>query len=247
MQSNKHTLSFSSLKQFDKSPSHFLQYKRREFKSSAAMRIGTLTHLSILEPDEFKSKVVVTDLSRRTKAFKEFESENTGKEIITENEAASIQGMTDAVANMSKAKKLIHNADEVEKMHTWKYRGFTFRGVPDAVAGDSIIDLKTTKDATPRKFESDAFRMLYHMQAAAYISGLNSKGYNIKNYYIVSVETTAPYPVTVFKLSDELIDRGFLKLDSVIDKFQGWDGNECGYHDANTQVVMNVPSWASND
>ena len=244
MASNKHTLSFSSLKQFDKSPSHFLQYKRREFKSTAAMRLGTLTHLSILEPDEFKSTVVVTDLSRRTKAFKEFESENESKEIITTKEAEQIQGMTDSVAGMVKARKLIHNADETEKSHTWKYRDYVFRGIPDAVSGNCIVDLKTTKDATPRKFEADAFRMLYHMQAAAYISGLNSKGYDIKHYYIVAVETTAPYPVTVFKLSDELITRGFMKLDSIIDKFDGWDGSECGYHEADQQVQMNIPEWA---
>lgn len=244
MASNKHTLSFSSLKQFDKSPSHFLQYKRREFKSTAAMRLGTLTHLSILEPDEYKKNVVVTDLSRRTKAFKEFEAENESKEIITTKEAEQIQGMTDSVAGMVKARKLIHNADEKEKSHTWKYRDHVFRGIPDAVSGNCIIDLKTTKDATPRKFEADAFRMLYHMQAAAYISGLNSKGYDIKHYYIVAVETSAPYPVTVFKLSDELITRGFMKLDSIIDKFEGWDGSECGYHDPDTQIQMNIPDWA---
>jgi len=244
MESNKYTLSFSSLKQFEKSPSHFLQYKRKEFKSTPAMRLGTLTHLSILEPEEYHKKVVVTDLSRRTKAFKEFEAENESKEIITTKEESQIKGMTISVKGMKKARKLLKDATETEKLHSWKYRGHVFHGIPDAVAGDTIIDLKTTKDATPRKFEADAFRMLYHMQAAAYMSGLNSKGYDIKHYYIIAVETTAPYPVTVFKLSDELIERGFMKLDSIIDKFEGWDGVEYGYHEPDTQIQMNVPEWA---
>ena len=199
MASNKHTLSFSSLKQFDKSPSHFLQYKRREFKSTAAMRLGTLTHLSILEPDEYKKNVVVTDLSRRTKAFKEFEAENESKEIITTKEAEQIQGMTDSVAGMVKARKLIHNADEKEKSHTWKYRDHVFRGIPDAVSGNCIIDLKTTSDID--KFQWSASKYNYDSQAYIY-----SKLFGYEFLFIVIDKNT--HQIGMFDCSPQFYERG---------------------------------------
>ena len=244
-QSNKDTsLSYSSLKQFDKSPSHFLQYKRRLFKESPAMRLGTLTHLSILEPEVYRSNVIVTDLSRRTKAFKEFESEHHDKDVITPAEYIQITSMTQSVKENKFANDLIKNCTELEQFKNWEYKGHKFRGVPDGIGPGYILDLKTTKDASPHKFGSDAFRMLYHMQAALYMEGLRALGYDVKSYYIVAVESAAPHPVSVFKFTSDILDAGKQKIDSLIDRFDAWDGNECGYHPDVDFIYLDAPNWS---
>ena len=58
MNYNDITLSFSSLKQFSRSPAHFAHYKKREFKQSTAMRRGWLTHLLTLEPEKLSEAVM---------------------------------------------------------------------------------------------------------------------------------------------------------------------------------------------
>jgi len=242
---NKETsLSYSSLKQFDRSPSHFLQYKRRLFKETPAMRLGTLTHMSILEPDLYKRNVIVTDLSRRTKAFKEFESENFDFDVITPTESKQIRSMTESVKENKFAHQLISECTELEQSKKWEYRGHHFRGIPDGIGEGYILDLKTTKDASPHKFGSDSFRMLYHMQAALYMAGLRELGYNIKSYYIVAVESAAPHPVSVFKFTSDILDRGHLKLDTLIDRFDAWDGSESGYHPDQDFVYLDAPNWS---
>ena len=51
--------SYSSIREFLKSPLHFLQYKTGEKKTTDAMRRGVLIHKLLLEPDEFSNEYVV--------------------------------------------------------------------------------------------------------------------------------------------------------------------------------------------
>lgn len=49
-------LSFSSLKEFSKSPEHFVRHKLRDFVPSPAMIFGNLCHAVVLEPDTVEEK-----------------------------------------------------------------------------------------------------------------------------------------------------------------------------------------------
>ena len=81
-------LSYSSIKQFAKSPNHFLQYINREQETTPAMIKGSAFHVLTLEPDKFLDQYAIAPkVDRRTKAGKEtwanFSSENEGKQILT--------------------------------------------------------------------------------------------------------------------------------------------------------------------
>ena len=69
-------LSYSSLKQFSISPSHFLAYKKRVFVSSPSMTLGTAVHTLVLEPETFDARyyVMPNDIRRGTNAFKEHQA-----------------------------------------------------------------------------------------------------------------------------------------------------------------------------
>ena len=76
-------LSFSSLKQFSKSPAHWVMYKKREFKQSSAMRRGWLTHLLTLEPEKQIGLQVLNCKTRATKAYKEAVEEYGEQKVFT--------------------------------------------------------------------------------------------------------------------------------------------------------------------
>ena len=92
-------LSYSSLKEFAKSPNHFIQYIERKFEASDAMIFGSAVHCAILEPDEFHNRYFVLDESeimeelkdakspRATKAYKQWKMDEMSsageREILT--------------------------------------------------------------------------------------------------------------------------------------------------------------------
>jgi hypothetical protein len=95
-------ISASHLKAVMQSPYHywsrFLDPKRPAMEPTAAMRLGSLAHCAVLEPDEL-SKRYSTCLPRNTKAGKEQAAElaAAGIEAVTESDMALALSMADAV------------------------------------------------------------------------------------------------------------------------------------------------------
>ena len=82
-------ISKSGLDQFRKSPAHYKHWLTAEREETPAMRIGTLTHMSVFQPEMYADRVVVAPIvDRRTKEGKsiweQFKADNEGKDIITQ-------------------------------------------------------------------------------------------------------------------------------------------------------------------
>tara|TARA_R110002012_G_scaffold197522_2_gene366069 strand:+ start:607 stop:1326 length:720 start_codon:yes stop_codon:yes gene_type:complete len=236
---NKTTLSFSSLKEFIKSPAHFIAYKKREYVESASMRLGTAVHMALLEPQRFINEYDVTDLRKNTKAYKEMAEENPEITYMNNSDWATIQGIKRRFAQNLSAVDLLAHCKQREKEVKGEIHEVPFRGFVDAMSSSCIVDIKTTQDGSPEGFSRSVYNYGYHLQAAVYreLTGVD-------DYYIIAIENSSPYNVCIYKLSEGYLDKGFQMMTMGIAMFKEWDGEETGYQDEDRLQVLELPNWA---
>lgn len=202
---------FSSLKQIGKSPLH---YKARHDKTEEhtpeqerQMRIGTLAHKLILEPDRtdvavFQGKV------RNGKVWEAFEAEHAGQLIVTVKEMERGQHIAARVHADPLASKRLIGIKEGE-LPTWTWLGRTCGGRPDVLGDRFTTEVKTSPDTSPGWMARHCLRMVYHGQLRWYNIGaetLFKRPYD--EAYIVAVEVKEPFAVTTFRLTPRALEAG---------------------------------------
>jgi len=201
-------ISKSGLDLINRSPAHYKWAKDNPSDPTPAMRIGTLTHLAVLEPDRFASEcVVMPSMDRRTKAGKEaweqFQADYPEHELLTSEEHTRIMAIRDSVFAHPMARKLMDRITDVEVSTFWKdsETGVDCRCRPDAVLDNGmLIDLKTARDAGPG-FARSAAKYRYHVQAAFYGDGMG--GMENRPMVFIAVETEAPHLVACHMISPD--------------------------------------------
>lgn len=240
---------FTSLKRFASSPAHYLHGITSRFVPTKPMRIGTLTHHGVLgvTHDDEDNPIAFYDGERRGNAWKDFKAANDEAEIFTSGEVEEAKPIVDAVLADPVARQFCKG--EHERRIAWKFAGRDVSSRLDIIgsteAGPFVADLKTCASSNPRKFMKQAFDMGYHAQLAFYQDAARSIGIEPVDAYLVAVETKAPYPVTVFRLSQRLLEEGrrtyrawFERL-LVCEATNDWPGY------ALSCVEFDVPAWMS--
>jgi len=216
-------ISKSHLDQIAKSPLHywarFLDPKRIIPEPTPAMRLGTAVHTHILELPKWEEQVAVapTAINRRTNAGREewaaFEAESAGKTVITRDEADVVMAMGRSVLGHPGAAMLLGLPGKAETTHMWTDAnyGLECKCRPDWLTDDGsiIVDLKTTKDASPFGFKRSIADYRYFVQAGFYLHGLEqATGKRPDQFIFICVESTSPYACAVYAADSELIERG---------------------------------------
>jgi PDDEXK-like domain of unknown function (DUF3799) len=238
-------LNFSSLKHMARSPAHYLAAIARPFAPTRDMRVGTLVHRRILGGPP----PVVYMGERRGKAWEAFRSEHAGKDIFTESEAEDADAIAESVECHGGAMSMLIEA-QTEVPLEWEAFGFEWRtGGVDFIGPGAWGDLKTCRNSEPEAFARDATRMLYYAQLAAYQDAMRANGYPDRPCKIIAVESSDPYPVTILRVSDAVLEIGrsslamwCARLRACIDS-DHWPG----YVDS--EVEFELPRWmgASDD
>ena len=78
-----------------------------------------------------------------------------------------------------------------------------------------IIDLKTTRDSSPESFRRSAYNYGYDRQAAFYLDGFKAD-----EFWFLVIEKESPYRVGIYKASDEFIEGGRQKNQSLLKKYK---------------------------
>ena len=236
-------LSYSSLKAFAKSPNHYLLYKSRKMKPTPAMQLGSLADCMILTPSLFEKRYsVLPKFDRRTKEGKAiydtFLEDAQGKELVKMETYQEAKSITDAVINHRGAMELLYYKKTEKQVElTGTIHGIEFRGFADAVNSNSVIDLKTTQDASPSAFQKQAYNLMYHLQCAIYLelSGAD-------NFFWVAVENKAPHNVAIYAPDQDFKDRGQELLYDLCQRFKAWDGTPESY---SQQIeLLTLPNWS---
>jgi hypothetical protein len=248
------TLSFSSLKQFSRSPAHWVEYKKENKKKpSAVMRRGTLAHLLVLEPEK---QIDLQIIDCKTKASKEFKSavEQYDKprdtKVYTRKEFDEALNLAESIMAHPLANKLVSEATEVEKHVNFRIDNVDFHGYIDVLGHDYIADIKIT-DNEPKKMQRWVLDNLYHMQLAMYSNAVFLTQNNIK-HYLITCDPNAPYGVVVYQMSSKMLNDGYncarLEVQMFKEWYRGWDGKTApksyDYLEAlNGPMMLDLPNW----
>ena len=253
----------SALSKMLKSPAHARAYLDETKPTTKSLALGRVTHTAILEPErmaeEFEPEPDITGPDyeqyanpRNTKLYKEAVAaiEGSGRVLLKADERATADAMRAAVLAHPRAEKLIRCTGQAELSIVFvdPATGLHVKSRLDwhtpSRAGGAIVDLKTTRDASPSAFERAIFAYGYHRQAAIYLRGAELVGLPVAHYVILAVESAPPHGVVLYRLTDEAITLGATQVDFALARWAECErtGTWPGY----TQDVVDIglPVWA---
>lgn len=178
------------------------------------MRKGTATHTAMLEPDRFDRLVVTFPpgvlakngavSTTEAKAFRD-EHEATGRIVLKEADAAKVRAMADSVRRV--CGDWLGLPGEKEKSLYWydEFTGLRLKMRMDwLVTANGLVnfDLKTTGDASPSEFKRTCERLLYGLQAAQYIDGIEQCYGETPDFYFIAVESAPPFACAIHEIDE---------------------------------------------
>ncbi|MDX2369708.1 MAG: PD-(D/E)XK nuclease-like domain-containing protein [Colwellia sp.] len=216
-------LSRSDIMKFRKSAHHFNMRHTTPFKETDAMALGSLVHTLVLEPHLVEQEYYFGEkYDRRTKAGKLSHAQQLesaiGKTFVLPEQREEAEIMAAAINSDSIAASLFDGCKMEESIFwTDSATGLKLKSRPDArkIVNDKesiIVDLKTTKDASPRKFAWSCIDFGYYWQAATLKLALESIGQEMKEFIIVCVENSAPYATAIYVMEHDAINQAVSDL-----------------------------------
>lgn len=194
---------FSALKCIEQSPAHYFEACQDQREETLAMRLGSGAHALLLG----KPVTKWTGKVRNGKVWDAFEKEHEGELILNARELAESEAMVKSIRSNVLAMRLLEGTTN-EQTIEWNLDGRACRSTPDARGPLWLVELKTAKSSEPKAFMRDAFWRRYHAQVAFYSDAMRSMGDDPMDCYVIAVENSAPYPVSVLRLTDRALEHG---------------------------------------
>ncbi len=190
-------ISSSDIRKFLKCPLKY-QYRGHQ-RTSPAMLIGSATHAMVEGIFEQVFAVQPVEIDRRTKSGKleyaQFQLENAGKEILTQEQFDVVQGMADSALDLLDRRFPLAER-ESEPSLFWMEEGVQCKARPDLILGGiepCVIELKTTQDASLDKWYWKVKDFDYGIQAIHHLAGIENQRRQMIPYGWLVVENEPPY------------------------------------------------------
>lgn len=209
----------STLKHFDRSAAHARQQMLNP-RTSRAMDFGNAWHPAVLEPERFAAQFVrgLENNDKRFKAEKErfaaFCQEHRGKTVLAVEEWDVIAAMATALRQHGTAAALLSGRGVNEVVAVWDdaETGVRCRCRIDRfcefLGWSWVIDLKSTRDASPEGWPAEVRRYGYAEAAAFYLDGLATLDPRPRRFLWIAQEKEPPFAVAVHEPDDEAIEFG---------------------------------------
>ena len=190
-----------------KSPAHALI----PTPATNAMELGTAIHQALLEPHKFTETFLCGPDNRRGNKWKDAvaEAEANNQLILTAPDYEKVERITDAVLSNSLARSMILSNSAVKEYSSFfkhEHTGLQCKArfdVFDESAG-TIIDLKTTADASKDAFSRSCANYGYPLQAAWYLMA-HEKAHQ---FVFIAVEREEPYAISFYELDENSLADG---------------------------------------
>jgi hypothetical protein len=219
-------LSSTGLKEMAVAPARYKAAIAEPMEETAEMRIGTLTHIAVLEPHRFDRDTVLIEGSGNATKVKEAiaEAEQAGKVVIRKPEERSqVMGMADAILSHPRATRLLSGGKAEQSCFALDpATGVLVKCRPDYLRLKErvISDLKTTSSAYLMDLETVQRKLIHdrknHWQSAWYLeilSALTGETWNHFAHICVGREANLyqngklTFPVRVVLLDDASLEK----------------------------------------
>ena len=262
-------LSNSMMTKLLKSPAHLKYYMDNPDPPTPAMILGEQVHTMLLEPEN--ANFVKAPGDRRTKEGKAqyqalLDEGYEPKDMIKSDTYDQIERMVASVMSHPFASQIINSAKDgggIEESLFWHqpihedkdggwYDGIDCKARVDIVPSqssmfnDSLVDFKTTIDASPEAFAKSVFNFGYYRQAAHYLHGWNNVHDEYRDkFIIIACEKTPPFACAVYELDNGSIELGGYE----VARLRAWYA-ECVDNDdwpsyGKTIHTLELPAWAT--
>ena len=230
-----------------RTPAHYRAYidGLLRVETTPAMRLGSLIHSAILEPDKVEWVVRPEGLLFTTKEGKAWRDAQT-KQIITADEEATITGMRDAVWSHPAVKRVLANARKEASLFAKDEHGTLRKGRIDALpeSGNVIVDIKSCASAAPEAMSKSMAAYRYDVQAAYYLDLAKLLSLDKSEFLLVCVEKTPPYAVAVYAIDHDAVEWGRKQYQSDLALLRHCEAEN--HWPAFTQEIttLSLPAWA---
>lgn len=211
--------------------------------------LGRAVHTAVLEPGAFDARYAIwCGLDKRTKegksAWAKFVETSAGLEILSAEDRDEALKIADAVHGNKDAAALLTDG-EAEKPIIWNDEdtGIKCKGRVDFITAATIPDLKTTKNAGPRKFASSAMDYGYFGQLAMYHDGAEATDGKARDCYIIAVETARPYVCQVYSVDAASLEIGRYEYKRLLAAYKEAKASGVWPGYAPRILPLTVPKW----
>jgi len=209
----------SALSEVAKSLSKYLAWCKgeRSKADSKALHFGRAWHCHALEPYVFaKTYAFRPDFGdcrfKENKARRDaWEAEHANHIVLDRAELDTIVRMTRALMSDDIARELL-SGGVAEATVRWDDEE---TGLPCKLRADyyredlaTVVDLKSTVDASESAFGKSAASYRYHVQAAHYSAGFAAIGKPLDSFLFIAVEKEPPYDMSIYYIDREGMQKG---------------------------------------
>ena len=259
---NGDPVNWSTLKHIRTSPKHYRHALTHPRKDTDALLLGRLVHCAVYEPEQVGKRYIKEPRLHRgmkdetafargyeggRETAEQFDAMCTTLDVVPAEIWARAHACRDAILADPFGAAFVTGGYSEQRIE-WvdEQTGIECRGRVDHVNG-RLSDLKTAQTVDPRMFGSAAARYGYHAQMAWYLDGLEANGISMQvPPALVTVESSEPYDVVVYELSDADLDAGRRIYGECLDtlalcRMTGqWPGVSGGH-----VRTLELPAWAA--
>ena len=218
-------LNYSGAKELLKSPAHYQAYLNQEREETKALRMGSLIHCAVLQPEALNEKFITApEVDRRTKEGKEtyaaFQSSlKPGMTVVSAEESAECHIIASRARHT--LERLGVEFDQTEFMFTTDYNGVQLKCAIDGIAGDYLWDLKTTEDASPAGILKAIRAYRYNLQAYFYrLCYETAYGRRMLGFRFLFIEKQPPYATAVVEIGPELMSYAVADFEKALQTYR---------------------------
>lgn len=246
-------LNASRLVDFSVSPLLYRHRLTEPRPDSAALLAGRAAHTAILEPERFAVDYAVYDGKRQGKAWEEFKAKHADRSLITRGEYDKATAIAAAVRRHRVAHGYLSDFDgRPEQTIVWTQRVGTGSRLCKArldwlINGRAIVDVKTTRDASPRRFGWSCRDYSYLTRMAWY----RRAAYELTRAWLpcvlVAVESSAPHDVAVYRLQGDQLDAEDERTDALLDELAACERTGTWPGRWGEEMTLDVPGGGADE